>query len=90
MSNPPTEQLQALNAVADKTLRDLMHLLNHNSHLAVEIKQLAQSTDILKSFRLLAEAESETAEQVLRLALATTVNFNTLSETADQLAAAKK
>ena len=80
------EELQAIKDQAETTLGELVDMLNHTPHLAAEIKPLMQSTEILDTFRELADSKPELAEQILRLCLATTVNYHTSIEIARQLA----
>lgn len=80
------EQLRKINADAESTLGELMEILNHTPGLATEVKPLIQSEKILSVFQTLSADKPDIAEQLLRLALATTVNYNTLTETTKQLA----
>ena len=80
------EQLQAVRKQAEVSLAELVDLLNHAPGLASQIRPLIQANDILTSFQLLADSNAELAEQLLRMALATTVNYHTLVETAQQIA----
>ena len=80
------EQLQTLQQNAESTLSELMDILNHAPHLATEIKPLTTSTDVLAAFQTLADEQPELAEQLLRLTLATTVNYHTSVEIDRQLA----
>ena len=80
------EQLQTLRQNAESTLRELMGILNHTPHLAAEIKPLTTSPDILAAFQLLADENPDLAEQLLRLTLATTVNYHSSVEIGRQLA----
>jgi hypothetical protein len=60
--------------------------LNHTIHLAEEIKPLMTSTDVLAAFQSLADEKPELTEQLFRLTLATTVNYDTSVEIGRQLA----
>lgn len=82
------EQLQKLNQDAQSTLNELMNILNHTPKLASAIMPLTQSQDILGDFQVLSRDEPDIAEQLLRLTLATTVNYHTTIETKSQLAKA--
>ena len=79
------EQLHSIHANAESALRELVDLLNHTPHLATEIKPLMQASDILAEFQALAEEKPEMAEQLLRMSLATTVNYHTTVEIGRQL-----
>ena len=80
------EQLQTLYLNAQSTLNELMDILNHTPHLAEEINPLMQSPAILDAFQSLADEKPELAEQLFRLALATTVHYHTSVEIGRQLA----
>jgi hypothetical protein len=86
LTMPSQEQnLRIIRATADTTLQELMHHLNHAPHLTSEIKPLVLASDILQQFQTLADRSPETAEQLLRISLATLVNYNTTVETTQQL-----
>ena len=80
------EQLKKIHQQAESTLRELMALLNATPHLKVEIKPLMLAAEILPTFQALADENPVVAEQLLRLSLATLVNYHTLAEVAAQLA----
>ena len=61
-----------------------MDILNHTPHLAAEIKPLIMSDDFLPSVQRLIESKPEIAEQLLRLSLATLVNYHTTIEISKQ------
>lgn len=82
------EQLHAIKQKADSALTELVDLINHTPHLAAEIGPLMKSADILMDFQAMMADKPDVAEQLLRLALATTVNYNTSVETSQQLAKA--
>ena len=79
------EQLQTIHDSAQSALRELVDLLNHTPHLATEIKPLMQASDILAAFQELTDNKREMAEQLLRMALATTVNYHTTIEIRQQM-----
>ena len=61
-----------------------MDILNHTPHLAAEIKPLITSDDFLPAVQRLIESKPEIAEQLLRLSLATLVNYHTTIEISKQ------
>jgi len=79
------QQLSSIRAKADASLKELMHHLNHAPQLVAEIKPLVLANDILAEFQSLSERNPELAEQVMRMSLATLVNYNTSVETSAQL-----
>lgn len=79
-------ELELLQEKAEATLRELMNLLNQTPHLAAEISTLMQSPDILAVFQGLMKDKPEVSEQLLRMSLATTVNYHSTVEIGQQLA----
>ena len=79
------DQLNALKENAQDNLNELISLLNHAPGLAQEIKPLVQSPDILAEFRARIESAPDVAEQLLRIALATLVNYHTMVEISHRL-----
>lgn len=84
----PTE-LKRLQEKAEATLRELMNLLNQTPEVAAEISAVMQSPNILATFQKLTEGRPEIAEQLLRMSLATTVNYHSTVEIRQQLANSK-
>ena len=79
-------ELKLLQGKAEATLRELMYLLSHTPHLAAEIATLMQSPDVLAAFQKLMKGKADVAEQLLRMSLATTVNYHSTIEIGQQLA----
>lgn len=80
------EQLEAIRKNAESTLQELVDMLNHTPDLAIQIKPLMQSPNVVAAFHSLASDKPELAEQLLRMALATTVNYHTTVEISRQMA----
>lgn len=82
------EALKLLQGKAEATLSELMDLLNQTPHIAAEISSLMQSPDILTATQKLMKDKPDVAEQLLRMSLATTVNYHSTIEIGEQLAKA--
>lgn len=78
-------ELKLLHRKAESSLRELINLLNHHPTLAGEITALMQAPDIVTSFQGLLKDKPEVGEQLLRMALATTVNYHTAVEIGQRL-----
>ena len=79
------EQLVVLKQNAESTLSELVDILNHSPHLSGLVKPLIHSTEILNDFQALANDNPETAEQLLRIAMAFMVNHHTVAEISSKL-----
>lgn len=71
------EQPEHLKQHADATLAELMQLLDRSPLLVEELKPLLISDDPVQEFTILMRDKPVEAEQILRLSLATLVNYHT-------------
>lgn len=74
------QHLQHIRQDAESNLHGLMDILNHAPHLAEQIKPLVTAHDFLPAVKRLIESKPDIAEQLLRLSLATLVNYHTTIE----------